>query len=766
MVNYGSIKMNEWVVQPKDDEKLEYEHEHIYKFSFPLDTFQKQAIASIEQNHNTLVCVGTGSGKTVVAKYAIAKAMSQNKRVIYTSPIKSLSNQKFDEFKKVFPDIGILTGDIKFNPDAQCVIMTTEILRNLLFKKTKYVDVEPEQFMDTVSHVIFDEVHYINDPCRGKVWEEVIIMLDPKIDMVMLSATIKHPEKFANWVGKTKQKKIDLIVKTGRVIPLNHYYYIDDKLIKILDDKNNFIKKNYDKVKKMYDVPNPRAMLNPFIAYVMENNYCPVLIFCFSRKGCEKYARMITKVLVNAEEQTQINKIFDTKMHSLNGKYDILGQYHVIKNLVLKGIAFHHSGLIPVLKEIIEILFNKGLIKVLFATETFAVGVNMPTKTVVFMECKKYDGLFVKGMRYLRTDEYQQMAGRAGRRGIDKIGTVMHLGFRELVDEVDMKSMMVGNMPEITSKFGLSYQFVLKIIGSKGDIKKFIDRSLYSAENSIQNENIKDEIKDLNSQLVENNFVTSMENIHEYNKMKDLINLVRGKQLKKYKKKIREYELDEQFMNDYDVWKNNDLINKRIQDLGNICENDSMGQMVGLMMQFLEKNGYVDVDNNNCLTVKGLIAREIDECNEIIFTEIIFYKLLDGLDICQIIGVIALFIECKAESYDVDDFVHVILELGKKLENDEYNMYIDIGTDWQLYTGFVKPAMLWAKGCTLKDVYEITDMCEYEGNFVKNIIKINKICEDITSVCEIIGYDDLKKKMENVETLLMRDIVMIESLYI
>ena len=202
-------------------------------------------------------------------------------------------------------------------------------------------------------------------------------------------------------------------------------------------------------------------MLNGFIDFLRSRNLVPALFFIFSRKECEKMARSLQKSLTTSEEQAEIDKIFNYELRNHKKTYEKSPQYHQLHSLLLKGIAYHHSGLIPILKEVIEILFAKGLIKILFATETFAVGVNMPTKTVIFPKLSKYSN---KGFRFLRTDEYLQMAGRAGRRGLDKFGTVIILPFDELMEYTSLKKMMTGKSPSINSKFKLTYQFLLKIL--------------------------------------------------------------------------------------------------------------------------------------------------------------------------------------------------------------------------------------------------------------------------------------------------------------
>lgn len=838
-MNSTEKKGNKWVrFEGGDFSTIE---EPAFEFPFELDKFQKDAMVGIENNRNVLVCVGTGSGKTAVAKYAIGLSLKRNKRVIYTSPIKSLSNQKFDEFKQIFPDLGILTGDVRHKPYAQCVIMTTEILRNFLYKKgEKKSEVElidANELLKDVDCVIFDEVHYINDPNRGKVWEESIIMLDREINMVMLSATIKNPEKFAEWIGNIKQKEIDLIIKKDRVIPLTHYYYIDDRmaesmqramqkkyddkdasllselgdsdsksrLIEILDSKNNFKTGNYDKVRKLYDCMqydskyhNYKSIMNPFINFLKINNLVPVLFFCFSRKNVEKFAKSVTISLVSKDEQSQINNIFNSKMGGLDGDYEKTSQYHFIKGLLLKGIAAHHSGLIPVLKEIIEILFAKSLVKVLFATETFAVGVNMPTKTVVFTELEKYDGL-VEGMRILRTDEYQQMAGRAGRRGLDKVGTVIHIGIRDYQTDCAMRSMMTGGMPEIKSKFSLSYQFVLKVINFKREgqnIMDFVKYSLMEKENSssliyYQNdlEKALDELKEYEQK--EKLSDEQMEKITDYNKIKDTIAMgytIKGKQLKKYKKRKGELEEDNVFMENLKKFNKRKELEKKVKDIEYQIDHCMSGskQTVLLILDYLEKYGYIELDpgmtekelltiGKEKITVKGLIGMEINECNELVFTEMIYEEMINHLTPQEIVAVLAVFIEERTgqeiynvESLNVTDLVKDVLADVNKIVQDmsqvEYDRWIDIGTDWNLYFTFISPAYKWASGKSLKEICETTDL--YEGNFVRNIIKINKISQDILKICEITMNDVLKKKIEQIEPLLIRDIVTIESLYI
>ena len=465
-------------------------------YTFPLDPFQQHAIAAISRDENVLVTAKTGSGKTLVGEYQIHHSLAKGRRVFYTTPIKSLSNQKFYDLKQMFPDrVGIMTGDVKFKPDADVVILTTEILRNLLFKRgtvTESLGITAALSLDRLDAVVFDECHYINDRDRGAVWEETMILLPPSTNLVLLSATIDGPEKFAGWLGALKQKPIHLISTQYRIVPLMHGVYRGEEFLPIMDNKEHFDAGTYtawlkwrEAQEKEGDVHKQRVaerrrggyedgpvarkgsvksfthQLNAMIGRLEGKELLPALFFVFSRKDCERYAAAVEHTLIDSSDAAAVNNIIKFHLHKY--ELDTVPQYHTIKGLLEKGIAFHHSGLLPVLKEIVEILFGRGYVKVLFATETFAVGINMPTKTVVFTGYRKYDDA-MEGMRLLNTDEYIQMAGRAGRRGKDDKGLVLYLPDREPEYMEDVKRMMVGKRATFNSRMNFHYDFLLKTL--------------------------------------------------------------------------------------------------------------------------------------------------------------------------------------------------------------------------------------------------------------------------------------------------------------
>jgi superfamily II RNA helicase len=495
---------------------------------YTLDPFQQHAVAAISRDENVLVTAKTGSGKTFVGEYQIAHSLAKGGRVFYTTPIKSLSNQKFDDLKRMFPNVGIMTGDIKFKPDADVVIMTTEILRNLLFKydsSTRNLGITAALSLDRLDAVVFDECHYINDRDRGAVWEETMILLPPKVNLVLLSATIESPEIFAAWLGELKQKPIHLISTQFRVVPLQHGVYRDDQLVTIMDSKelfeaglyNGWLRWRVGQGKAADDhrarVSNRRAggyedapvartggiksykhQMNELIGRLNDQGLLPALFFVFSRKDCERFAANCEHTLLDSSDTASVKHILDFHLHRYGEALQRMPQYHTLRALLERGIAFHHSGLLPVLKEIVEILFGKGFVKLLYATETFAVGINMPTKTVVFTGYRKYDDV-TGGMRMLNTDEYIQMAGRAGRRGKDDKGLVLYLPDREPEGLAEVQRMMTGARSTFQSRMTFHYDFLLKTLQSGNlDWIKLLHQSYWYRRHQMFVEGIRAEL--------------------------------------------------------------------------------------------------------------------------------------------------------------------------------------------------------------------------------------------------------------------------------
>ncbi|KAG0750229.1 hypothetical protein G6F57_002286 [Rhizopus arrhizus] len=452
-------------------------------YPFTLDPFQRVAVSSIERNESVLVSAHTSAGKTVVAEYAIAQCLKNKQRVIYTSPIKALSNQKYREFTEEFGDVGLMTGDVTINPQASCLVMTTEILRSMLYRGSEVIR--------EVAWVVYDEIHYMRDSERGVVWEESIILLPDVVRYVFLSATIPNAMEFAEWICKIHQQPCHIVYTDFRPTPLQHYLFPagGDGIHLVVDEKSRFREDSFQKAiaalsdgkgddpsgtrargkkGKTYKGGNANdgpADIYRIIKMVMMKNYHPVIVFSFSKKECEANALLMSKLDFNDEnERDMVSQVFTNAISGLNEDDRQLPQIQQLLPLLRRGIGVHHGGLLPIMKETIEVLFQEGLLKVLFATETFSIGLNMPAKTVVFTSVRKYDG---KGTRWVTSGEYIQMSGRAGRRGLDERGVVIMM-IDEKMEPAVAKGMVKGESDRMNSAFHLSYNMILNLLRVEG----------------------------------------------------------------------------------------------------------------------------------------------------------------------------------------------------------------------------------------------------------------------------------------------------------
>ena len=474
----------------------------LYK-GLELDRFQEEAIAAINRDTSVIVTAPTGAGKTVIAEYAAEKCLQENCRVIYTAPIKALSNQKYRDFHAEYGDkIGIVTGDVVLNPYAQVLLMTTEIFRNTIFD-----DIERLQ---DVSYVIFDEIHYINDIERGTVWEESLIFAPQHIKFVCLSATIPNINPFAEWMQSVRDIHIEVVEELKRPVPLEHHLYFKDYGIggiKHIAALRNRAKSEARKRKSdSFNHRHVKALPSDFtetrlVPYLHREKQLPCLYFCFSRRGCEENAFSLVfgsqLQLLNKRQKTEILRQFD----ELCVQFDIVEEKKIneFRRLVSCGIAYHHAGMLPTLKEVVERLFTSGLIQLLFTTETFAVGINMPACTVVFDSLEKFDGI---GFRYLKAREYHQMSGRAGRRGIDTIGYVYAQIVPTYADSGEIRAVVADKVEPIESQFNLSYSSILNLYQKYGDdIYDVYTMSLSNHQNHVRVAKLNKQIEEKTEKL-------------------------------------------------------------------------------------------------------------------------------------------------------------------------------------------------------------------------------------------------------------------------
>jgi len=395
-----------------------------------------------------------------------------------------------------------MTGDVTINPTATCLVMTTEILRSMLYRGS--------EIMREVAWVVFDEVHYMRDKTRGVVWEETIILLPDKVRYVFLSATIPNAMQFAEWIVKTHNQPCHVVYTDFRPTPLQQYLFPAgaDGIHLVVDEKGVFREDNFTKAmtalaEKQGDNPaDPMAKrkgkgkdkklnkggtkgpsdIYKVIKMIMTKNYNPVIVFSFSKRECEAYALQMSSMAFNDDsEKALVVKVFSSAIEMLSEEDRSLPQIQHILPLLRRGIGIHHSGLLPILKETIEILFQEGLIKVLFATETFSIGLNMPAKTVVFTSVRKFDGVT---QRWLTPSEFIQMSGRAGRRGLDERGIVIMM-IDEKMEPGVAKEIVRGEQDKLNSAFYLGYNMILNLMRVEGISPEFmLERCFYQFQNT------------------------------------------------------------------------------------------------------------------------------------------------------------------------------------------------------------------------------------------------------------------------------------------
>ena len=496
----------------------------MYGFNFELDDFQKEAIEHIKNGKSVVVCAPTGAGKTCIAQSAIHLALENGTRIFYTTPLKALSNQKFYDFSRTYGEenVGLLTGDTTINREAQIVVMTTEVFRNMLYGTT--FGALKDNLKD-VKYVVLDEVHYMNDEQRGTVWEESIIYCPTNIQIIALSATVQNSKQLTNWIN-TVHSGTEHVFTDFRPVPLRFYYYDSSKpdtVLPLLTPEGKLNKKIKPESKYKY-FNKKTAVKNPVASITMalkEKNMLPAIYFTFSRKKCDENAKKCSSLeLLTKEETLEINRLVD----------EYIGENPYLENnpqidLIKKGVASHHAGLLPGWKLLVERLFQKGLIKMVFATETLAAGINMPARTTVISSVSKRTD---EGHRMLSANEFLQMSGRAGRRGMDEIGYVVIVGTPFQTPE-EVAALATSDSNPLESKFSPCYSMVLNLLQrfSLDEAKELILKTFgyYSSSDRIspllaqmeEYQNIINTARDYKCHLGLNN-----EDFAQYNKLKNM----------------------------------------------------------------------------------------------------------------------------------------------------------------------------------------------------------------------------------------------------
>jgi superfamily II RNA helicase len=801
-------------------------------YSFPLDIWQQYAVSAIHAGHNVLVTAKTGSGKTLVGEYQIAHSLRQGKRVFYTTPIKSLSNQKYYDLKHLFPSatVGIMTGDIKSAPEADIVVMTTEILRNLLFKQatpTAALGTAGHISLDRVDAVIFDEVHYINDPDRGHVWEETLILLPPSVHLILLSATIDSPSEFAGWLGAAKERTSVLLSTTHRIVPLIHGVWDSSQTplpLRALKagDEAPYVSRVYDdwlkgKESRLRAAEDWAAriqaakasgdsiagaagkvkihsfthQLNQCVQVLQERDLLPALFFNFSRKDCERYADQISGSLLDSSETAAVKHIITFHLHHYGETLMHLPQYHQIVRLLERGIGFHHSGLLPLLKEIVELLFSKGYVRTLFCTETFAVGLNMPARTVVFLDLKKPNG--GDGWRPLRADEYIQMAGRAGRRGKDKQGIVIYLPARMPLEPEEIRNVLTGPLVPLQSRLHFHYDFILKALHQSQTTavplwSTVINASYWTSQRTAQAKLLEIEVATLKTQRTVLGISDSdMEEMRTKEKLLQSVKNSVNSERRRASSVLNDWTMKHmgpKWKNLETLWDKYSKLTQsitRTESALTTLRSDVEDSRVNPILNALKEWGaFVPSDHPiPKQSAFGILATEINEGNPLLIARLYSSGLLADASPIEIVGMLGCFItdrdamekschphslpntisECvKTTLLTVDKWALEGLAIDVKYNitsPDDYwslsTLWVEIGTDW--YAGL--------SAGTISQKYEI-----YEGNLMRGLHKLMNLMNEWITLATYTADVTMLERLRDVNVQLLRDVAQPESLYL
>ena len=471
----NSLSPAERYAAAKNRQKHPLTSEFMSKYSFPFDDFQQVGCQHLEDGKSVLVAAPTGAGKTIVGEFATYLAEHHGNRCFYTTPIKALSNQKYQDLVKVYgeSEVGLLTGDSSINSDARVVVMTTEVLRNMIYADSEAIN--------ELGYVVMDEVHYLADKFRGAVWEEILIHLPERIQIVSLSATVSNAEEFGEWL-KTVRGETEVVLSEIRPVPLYQHILIGNRILDLFVDEGrvnpeivrlerNSVRRvpgSGSKSWKESKFSTIKSLTRPeVVEKLLHRNFLPVIYFIFSRAGCDAAVASCIREglsLTNTEEKEEIRRIIAIRTHELpHEDFGVLG-FHEWSQALERGIAAHHAGLLPMFKETIEELFQRGLLKVVFATETLALGINMPARSVVLDKLVKWNG---ETHATISPGEYTQLTGRAGRRGIDVEGNALIM-WSEEIDSGMAAGLASTRTYPLRSSFSPTYNMTANLISRFG----------------------------------------------------------------------------------------------------------------------------------------------------------------------------------------------------------------------------------------------------------------------------------------------------------
>jgi len=804
------------------------------RWPFPLSDFQKFAIEAILKKHHVIITAHTGNGKTLAADFAITHFTKLGKKVIYTSPIKALTNQKYNTFQEKYPEIefGIITGDTTMNPGAQCLFVTTEILRNTLFKKkwldnneekkdkiTLDIDINP----DELGAVVFDEIHYIMDKERGPVWHESIMMLPDTVQIIGLSATIDRPWVLAEWIEQEKNREVWLCPTTVRVIPQHHYGFVTfpksvldklpaDKRVKfekiyekellIKSPDNHFQDNTYYDITKMLRYLRENKVwidkffvFNQFIKYLKIKQYLPAICFVYSRKQVEIIASKINTCLF--EEGSKIPSTIENECKQIlmrkvsNYKeYINLPEFKRLVRCLQKGIAIHHAGMIQIFKEMVEHLFEKKYIKLLIATETFAVGVDMPAQSVIFTALQKFNG---SKFRWLEPHECSQQSGRAGRRGqAEKVGRVWHLfnlfDIRNSVpDIVTYRSLLEGKPQPFTSTFKIHFNLILRLLSMESfELEDFMCKSLMSNDIAKEIKYIEDDISHFEGILNKKTEIPlrlDEKLFQRYYEIEERLPFSSKKVKKNLQREKANIEASSKFFKvEYEKFSvilriKNDIKRKKknLEDVKNHIQSQ-----IKLHVKILTDNGFIQ---DTKITEKGLLAANIQEMHCLSMADVMEEKLFDNLEVAELAAVLSIFTSVSVKDEDSiirSDHINAPLVVKKTIKTIKtaYNKYYDIETynktdfvnNYDIHYNMCELVYRWCTATNEEECYKIFEEALYynisRGEFVKALLKINNVAHELEKLAELQSNMALLEKVKLIPDITLKSIVNNQSLYL
>ena len=731
-----------------------------------LDTFQSKCYEVISSGDDLFGAAPTGSGKTGVAMTAIHQAFHNNTRAIYTSPIKSLSNEKYGDFsKKLDSRVSLLTGDIKLrctppggDGASELIIMTAEILRNKLCAQ------HPDPDLANVSVVIIDECHYINDTDRGTVWEETFMMLPPHIQIVALSATLDKPERFCGWLSKRRPTR--LVQRFDRHVPL-YFGTIKSGQLALMDNKDS---KTY-----VWDQEHDRPSYAKLVRNLVDLELCPAIVFCMGRRKCVMAAESITDNLVlpkkpfkpkesasDAEHDAyaleldeynnhvvEYKRKFDSLQRKYLGKFrkqlESIPGYDEFITMLQKGVAYHHAAMIPILREFVEVLFREKLIMAVFATETLGCGIDMPARTVVFTELDKPCG--EQSKRLLKTEEFMQMAGRAGRRGRDVKGYVLYYSVKNVkVPYSTFAGLALGKPPQATSQLQITPDLVLRNFSQGYESMR---KSLYSAELLSEMDATTKEYDNMTNKLPPE----TLERIIELDQKLAGTGFIKltPKQTKQAKNELRtllgpSVDID-QARKQYDLYYQIQHCTSTINTLWNRC------------MSTLQANHFLDESGE--MTRMGVASSHMCDGMPMVRAHVLDVMNFSNLNIECLASWLAVFAGGPAfELYNPPQLPEILgdmLRHSVELAEDYYNEKLHTNIAYVMYD--------WMVYRDISRILQYTDIASF-GSFIKVVLRVSSFIEEVKTILIGLEYFEEYNKLENYEERLFFGLVGNDSIHV